>query len=277
MKDSVLCLLVAICIIICSINLYIIKQIKEENGEVEEIVRSEETSDNSFEETSDSSFAEEETSSQEEIFEDSSENLSSEDSSIDEVSADTTEDDDKHLMGATLPDIITNLDVKLYDQYHPNYIEDAWIYFNDIHSYLLKYSPDGMWISAVMAQAYTEGGAGKSGIYTRTNNCFGIMAGPSWEGYVYARSHGLVFKDYSTAKKYGAYGLFRAYENVEASVKDYVSLIQDGRYSHALNTTSPYAYLSALLTNGYGESHMINTWTQVINKFNLTQYDGGRE
>ena len=119
----------------------------------------------------------------------------------------------------------------------------------------------------------TEGGAGKSGIYTRTNNCFGIMAGPSWEGYVYSRSHGMVFKDYSTAKRYGASGLFRVYNNIEESVADYVNLIQNGKYASALTTSNPSSYLLVLLANGYGESHMINTWTQVINKFNLTQYD----
>jgi cell division protein FtsL len=271
MKNSTLCLLLVICIIICSINLYLITQLKREDGETENPIRSEESY--LSEEISNHSFEEESTISECPISSESSEEVSVEDSSIDESNSSVFEDADKHLMSGATPDVITDLRVQLYNQHYPNYKEDAWIYFNDIHNYLLKYAPDGMWLSAAMAQAYTEGGAGKSGIYTRTNNCFGMMAGPNWDGYVYARSHGLVFKDYATAKRYGASGLFRAYRNIEESVKDYVELIQNERYASALSTSTPSSYLSVLLANGYGERHMINTWTQVINKFNLTQYD----
>lgn len=261
-RNALLYLIVGAYIIICSANLYVATQVNEGNSPKE--TTSEKTID---------FISKEDSSSQDEASEERIQDVSAEDDIVNETSNDLSEDADDNLIGEITPDIITNLNIKLYNQNDPDYIADAEIYFKDIYYYLFKYAPSGMWISAAMAQAYTEGGAGKFGIYTRTNNCFGIMAGYSWDGYVYARSHGVVFKDYSTAKRYGAYGLFRAYESVEDSVRDYITLIQNKRYSSALNAQSSYYYLSILLANGYGENHMIDTWMQIIDKFNLTQYD----
>lgn len=258
----------------------------------------EETSEYTEEESSED-FSSEETS---EIFEETSEEISieesscfedkesSEDTIIEENSEEdsnviTEEDNDKHLMGGVSPpDIITNLNVVIYNYHSTGYnTEDAIIYLNDIKYYLDLYAPKGMWKSAVMAQAYTEGGAGKDrGVYARTNNCFGITAGPGWTGYVYARNTGRVYKDYATAMRYGesqrTYGgggpnLFRAYDSIESSVKDYIILISTTSYAGALETNSPERYLQYLLNRRYGEQYMYYTWTSLIHKFNLKQYD----
>lgn len=172
-----------------------------------------------------------------------------------------------------LPDIIT-VEVKIYDEHGENYnTADGKEYLNDIKKYLEKYAPDGMYLSAASAMAYTEGGSGKKGIYRSTNNCFGIRAVPSWEGYVYSRSTGKVYKDYETSQKYGAKDLFKAYDNMEESVRDYVDLISGDYYNKALTKNSPKEYLKYILDKGYGESTLLNMWLGVINIYDLQQFD----
>lgn len=172
-----------------------------------------------------------------------------------------------------LPDII-KLEVKIYNENSENYnTVDGKKYLDDITMYLEKYVPKGMYFSAASAMAYTEGGSGKKGIYRSTNNCFGIRATSSWEGYVYARSTGKVYKDYKTAQKYGASDFFRAYDNMEESVKDYVNLISGDYYKEALNKNSPKEYLKCILDKGYGESSLLNMWLGVINIYDLRKFD----
>jgi flagellum-specific peptidoglycan hydrolase FlgJ len=259
-----------------------------EEEETSEYTEEESNEDFSFDETSEvfEETSEEISIEESSCFEDeeSSEDTTIEESSEEDSNVITEEDNDKHLMGVSPPDIITDLNVIIYNYHSSGYnTEDALIYLNDIKYYLDLYAPEGMWISAAMAQAYTEGGAGKDqGVYARTNNCFGITAGPGWSGYVYARNTGRVYKDYSTAVRYGetsrTYGgggpnLFRAYKNMEDSVKDYVNLISTTGYSGALNTNSPEEYLQYLLNRRYGEQYMYYTWTSLIQQFNLKQYD----
>lgn len=172
-----------------------------------------------------------------------------------------------------LPDIV-KVEVKLYNENGENYNTiDGKKYLDDITMYLEKYAPKGMYFSAASAMAYTEGGAGKKGIYRSTNNCFGIRASSSWEGYVYARSTGKVYKNYETARKYGGSDFFRAYDSMEESVKDYVNLITGDYYKEALNKSSPKEYLRYIINKGYGESSLFNMWLGVIDIYNLQQFD----
>lgn len=173
-----------------------------------------------------------------------------------------------------IPDIITTLEVKLYNDTSAGFnLIDGRAYLEDIVMYLRMYAPEGMFYSAASAMAYTEGGAGKQGIYTATNNCFGIRAYSSWDGYVYARSTGKVYKDYQTAMKYGASDFFRAYDSMEDSVKDYIKLISSNYYCAALETETPADYLAYVLSKGYGEAELHSMWLGVINIYDLTQYD----
>ena len=183
---------------------------------------------------------------------------------------------DNLLTIADMPDIISNLDVKFYNFSSENYNKaDGKIYLEDIYNYLKDLAPKGMWISAALAQAYTEGGSGKNngGVYSKTNNCFGITAGPGWEGFVYSRDTGKLYKNYATAQKYKAKDLFRAYLSIEESIQDYVSLIQTDRYKNALIQNSYKKYLKILIDSGYGEEHMYETWIDIIKMFKLTEYD----
>lgn len=173
-----------------------------------------------------------------------------------------------------LPDIIDFLDVKLYNTYETGFnTKDGKLYLIDIAKLLKKHAPDGMWLSAASAMAYTEGGAGKMGVYRSTNNCFGIRAYSSWKGYVYSRSTGLVYKDYQTAMKYGATDCFRAYDSMEDSVIDYIKLISGSYYGKALETSSPKEYLSYILSRGYGESGLLSMWLGVMDIYDLDRLD----
>lgn len=173
-----------------------------------------------------------------------------------------------------IPDIITTIEVKLYNEYQNEFnLVDGRAYIEDIVSYLRQHAPDGMFISAASAMAYTEGGAGKEGVYTYTNNCFGIRAYSSWDGYVYARSTGKVYKDFDTAVSYGASDFFRAYNSMEESVVDYIKLISGNYYGEALETNSPAEYFSYVLSKGYGEPELYEMWLGVMDIYDLAQYD----
>lgn len=172
------------------------------------------------------------------------------------------------------PEIITDLDIVIYNSESTGHnLIDGRLYIEDIVYYLNKYAPEGMFISAASAMAYTEGGAGKTGVYVYTNNCFGIRAYSSWDGYVYSRTTGKVYKDYETAMKYGAKDNFRAYKCMEDSVKDYVRLISGDYYNNALNTATPAEYIDYILQQGYGEYELYGMWMYLIDLYDLEQYD----
>lgn len=149
------------------------------------------------------------------------------------------------------------LEVKIYAQPHE--------YIETVYNSLREHAPRGMWISAVLAQAYTEGGAGRYGIYARTNNCFGVTAGNSWAGRVFYGPTGQYYGNVAAARRAGAGAmLFRVYDNIENSVIDYVRLIENSGYRGALDAASPEEYLSYLLKRGYGEYQMLYTWRSLI-------------
>lgn len=164
--------------------------------------------------------------------------------------------------------------VKIYNEYGDDYNKtDGYLFIEDVAKALYKHHINGLWISAALAQAYTEGGAGKSGVYIKSNNLFGIKAG-TWDGYVYARSNGKVYLNRQYARLDGATDLFRAYVTMEESVIDYIKLIQvSSGYSHALSAQSPSEYLGILVKYNYGNSYMLSTWKSVMKIYNLYQYD----
>ena len=172
-----------------------------------------------------------------------------------------------------IPDII-ELPVVLYNQHKEGFnMIDGADYLNDIATLLQKYAPKELRISAGCAMAYTEGGSGKKGLYTLTNNCFGIKAYSNWTGHVYSRSTGKVYKDYQTAKAYGAEGLFRAYNSMEESVVDYIELMTHSYYDEVLNVSSDAEYFNYVLQKGYGEFELYSTWLYVVDLYDLTQYN----
>lgn len=225
---------------------------------------------NESEDSSESNISEEELSSSEssDCIESSEDTYSSENIEDSESSEDTG----KFLSGYT--DIIYNIPVKLYNAYNTGYNQvDGRAYIEDIAALLIKHAPVGLRISSACAMAYTEGGSGKTGVYSATNNCFGIRATPTWSGWVYSRTTGAVYKDYTTARHYGAQDLFRAYPNIEASVVDYINLLSNERYDGIFDVTTDAEYFNFLLNRGYGEKHMKNTWLSIVALYDLTQYN----
>jgi hypothetical protein len=172
---------------------------------------------------------------------------------------------------------IGTIEVHLYNTHKTTFNkQDASLYFADVYRLLKIHHIDGIWYSAVLAQAYTEGGAGKTGVYSHTNNLFGMKASSTWGGYVYSRSTQTVYKNYEIAKKYGAKDLFRAYGTINESIKDYLRLVQREPYQKVLASKSPQSYLKTLLNNGYGTTSMLDVWMSVIDIFDLTTYDRGK-
>ena len=171
------------------------------------------------------------------------------------------------------PDII-KVKVRLYNDHAPGFNPtDGAAYIYDIAAMLHKHAPEGMRISAGCAMAYTEGGSGKQGVYTATNNCFGIRATPKWDGWVYARNHGKVYKDYQTAVANGGADFFCAYPTMEESVMHYVRLISGGYYNHAFTYDNDHDYLAYILSKGYGEESLLNTWLALIRMYDTTKYN----
>ena len=164
--------------------------------------------------------------------------------------------------------------VRLYNDHSEGFNQvDGAAYLYDIAALLHKYAPEGMRISAGCAMAYTEGGSGKAGVYAITNNCFGIRATAQWEGWVYARNQGIVYKDYKTAVANGGSDFFCAYATMEESVMHYVRLISGDYYNHAFTYDNDHDYLEYILSKGYGESHLLETWLYLIKMYNTTQYN----
>ena len=167
--------------------------------------------------------------------------------------------------------------VRIYDAAESGFNRaDAFAYLADIYEAILAspLAPDALahlQLPAILAQAYTEGGAGKRGVYRSTNNCFGVRAGPAHKGPVYARDRARVYASYSAARAAGATDLFRAYTSIQESVDDYISLILTSPlYKKALDTPTPKKYLQRLTAAGYGNPDMVSTWVYIIKLFNLT-------
>lgn len=148
---------------------------------------------------------------------------------------------------------------------------DAFLFFADILDALSATTLDTsrLPIPAILAQAYTEGGAGRYGVYRATNNLFGIRAGPAWKGAVYSRATKKTYASYSLAVSHGATDLFRAYPSIAASLDDYITLVTTSPlYTSALGK-SPKKYLQALTSHGYGDTSMVSTWMQIIKLYGL--------
>ena len=126
--------------------------------------------------------------------------------------------------------------------------------------------------SVVIAQAICESGWGQSKIMMKANAIFGIKATTSWKGKVYNANTQECY-DGNTYTNITA--CFRAYNNLEDSIKDYFDLITGlDRYKKAIHAQSPLECITAIKNGGYATSPTyINTIMSIINSNNLTKYD----
>ena len=98
----------------------------------------------------------------------------------------------------------------------------------------------------LLAQTAIETGWGRSVV---GNNLFGIKAGPSWTGQkVDTATH-----EYENGQLIQITDAFRAYPNAEASVQDFVAMVQNSaRYRAALGKGNDAAgYAQALISGGW--------------------------
>jgi flagellum-specific peptidoglycan hydrolase FlgJ len=114
--------------------------------------------------------------------------------------------------------------------------------------------------SVALAQAIVETGYGKSTLYKRANNLYGIKY----------TSNCKCNKYYTKAE-----GYFRAYSSPDRSIKDrYNLLTKSKRYHKVLQTRNAHEQVDAIAKAGYAEAgNYAVVLKSVIDKFNLTQYD----
>lgn len=160
--------------------------------------------------------------------------------------------------------------VNIYDRVEEKLNKaDGEFFFADLIGICKTLYLDGIPLEALLAQAYTEGGAGKQGVYRMSNNLFGIRAGANWNGYVYSRDLKKLFTDFRSAVAAGGRDLFRAYDDIEDSINDYVALIHSSALYKGALGKSTKRYLKHLVEHGYGSEDMVDVWLNVIKIYRL--------
>ena len=106
----------------------------------------------------------------------------------------------------------------------------------------------------------------------KANAIFGIKATKTWKGKVY---NSKTKECYDGVNYTDITACFRAYDNLEESIKDYFDLIcKNARYKKALNCKSAEECITAIKNGGYATSPVyIQTIMSIINSNNLTKYD----
>lgn len=126
--------------------------------------------------------------------------------------------------------------------------------------------------SVCIAQAALETGWGNSSLMTNAKAFFGIKAGSSWKGKVYSSKTQECYNGVSFTT---ITGLFRAYDSLEESVKDYYDLITNSsRYAAAVCVEDATACITAIKNGGYAtDPTYVSKIMSIVNSNNLTAYD----
>lgn len=134
--------------------------------------------------------------------------------------------------------------------------------------------------SVCIAQCCCESAYGTSPKMMNANAILGIKVGKSKVHF------GKAWKDkaYSTKTKECYDGktyveitdMFRAYDSIDDAIEDYYDMLAAcSRYKSCINQTNPKTCITAIKNGGYATSPTyINTIMSIIDKYNLTQYDG---
>lgn len=129
--------------------------------------------------------------------------------------------------------------------------------------------------SAIIAQACLESNFGKSLLSRKYYNYFGLKCGSSWKG----KSVNLKTKEeYTTGTLTTIRDNFRVYTSMYEGVVGYFDFIKYRRYSNLKSATSSKDYITKIVQDGYCTSKTyINSCSNLIKKYNLTQYDKEEE
>lgn len=133
--------------------------------------------------------------------------------------------------------------------------------------------------SVCIAQACCESAYGTSKKMINANALFGIKVGKSkvhfgncWHDKAYSTKT----KECYDGKTYVSItDMFRAYDSIEDAVGDYYDMLGScTRYAKCIGVTDSKTCITAIKNGGYATSPTyINTIMNIINKYNLTQYD----
>lgn len=168
-----------------------------------------------------------------------------------------------------------NITIQIFDNDNITYLQQRTWFFYEVFKAVPEEIPNGIQLECLLAMAFTEGGVSTDGIYTKTNNLFGMGASSTWKGLVYDRKKGILYQNYETALHHGFSkgSLFRAYPNIEESIKDYIAVMLSDRYEEVLNTTSNHSYLKSLYNNGYCNYYSsVEKWLYIIKRFDLKNF-----
>lgn len=128
--------------------------------------------------------------------------------------------------------------------------------------------------SPIIAQAICESNWGQSGLSANYNNFFGLKCGSKWKG----ASVNMKTKEEYTVGLTTIKDNFRAYASVEDGVAGYFDFISTKRYANLKTAMTPLQYCQNLKADGYAtSSSYVNTLMSIIQKNNLTKYDGVTE
>lgn len=134
--------------------------------------------------------------------------------------------------------------------------------------------------SVCIAQACCESAYGTSPKMVRANAVFGIKVGKSkvhfgtaWHDKAYSTRT----KECYDGKTYtNITDMFRAYDSIEDAVEDYFDMLAScRRYKDCISERDPRKCITAIKNGGYATApDYITTIMSIINKYNLTKYDG---
>lgn len=128
--------------------------------------------------------------------------------------------------------------------------------------------------SPIIAQAICESNWGQSGLSANYNNFFGLKCGSKWKG----ASVNMKTKEEYAGTLTTIKDNFRAYPSVVDGVAGYFDFISTKRYANLKTAMTPLQYCQNLKADGYAtSSSYVNTLMSIIQKNNLTKYDGVTE
>lgn len=129
-------------------------------------------------------------------------------------------------------------------------------------------------IPAIVGQAISESGWGKSLLASKYFNYFGLKCGSSWTG----KSVNLKTKEeYKAGQLTTINDNFRVYSSIGLGIKGYFEFIKNKRYSNLKTATNPRQYLEYIIADDYAtDSKYVNKVMKVVDNYVLPwlkQYD----
>lgn len=141
----------------------------------------------------------------------------------------------------------------------------------NVKKYAAKYNI--LVASPIIAQAILESAFGKSKLATDGFNYFGLKCGSKYTGDRIT----LNTREVIDGKNVTVSADFRKYKSMAGGVKGYFDFINTERYKNLKGVTDPKVYLENIKADGYAtDPHYTSALMAVINKYDLTQYDGNQ-